>query len=44
VGAIAMPTCCFLSAWRKPYRHLFPIPVAAVAVGILAILAGWWHQ
>jgi hypothetical protein len=44
VGAIAMPTCCFLSAWRKPFRHLFPIPVAAVAVGILAILVGWWRQ
>lgn len=23
VGAITMPTVCFLSAWRKPMRHLF---------------------
>lgn len=44
VGAIAMPTCCFLSAWRKPLRHLFPIPVAAVATGVVAILIGWWHR
>lgn len=43
VGAITMPTCCFLSAWRKPLRHLFPIPVLAVTVGIVAILAGWWY-
>ncbi|HVU45691.1 MAG TPA: hypothetical protein VHD85_06190 [Terracidiphilus sp.] len=42
VGAITMPVCCFLSAWRKPWRHLFPIPVLAVATGIFAILAGWW--
>ncbi len=44
VGAITMPICCFLSAWRKPLRHLFPIPVVSVATGIVAILLGWWHQ
>jgi hypothetical protein len=43
-GAITMPICCFLSAWRKPMRHLFPIPVIAVTVGIVAILAGWWKR
>ena len=43
VGLIAMPVCCFLSAWRKPFRHLFPIPVLAVAVGVLAILIGGWR-
>jgi len=43
-GAITMPICCFLSAWRKPLRHLFPIPVVAVTVGIVAILAGWWKR
>ena len=40
VSAIAMPVVCFLSAWRKPMRHLFPIPVIAATVGIVAILAG----
>jgi hypothetical protein len=40
-GAVAMPTCCFLSAWRKPLRHLFPIPVAAILSGLISILAGW---
>lgn len=41
VGAITMPICCFLSAWRKPFRHLFPIPVVSVTAGIVAILIGW---
>lgn len=44
VGVVTMPACCFLSAWRKPMRHLFPIPVVAVLTGILAILAGRWFQ
>lgn len=44
VGAVTMPICCFLSAWRKPFRHLFPIPVGATTVGIVAILLGWWHR
>ena len=44
VGAITMPICCFLSAWRKPWRHLFPVPVLAVTTGILAILIGGWKQ
>lgn len=41
VGVVAMPTCCFLSAWRKALRHLFPIPVLAVLTGLLALLLGW---
>lgn len=41
LGAATMPLCCFLSAWKKPLRHLFPIPVAAVATGIVCLLAGW---
>jgi len=44
VAAIAMPLCCFLTAWKKPLRHLFPIPVLAATTGIFAILAGWWQQ
>jgi len=41
VGAATMPACCFLAAWRKPLRHLFPIPVAGVTFGILFTLLGW---
>lgn len=38
VAVIAMPLCCFLSAWREMFRHLFPVPVLAVLAGILPIL------
>ncbi len=35
VGGIAMPTVCFLSAWRKPCRHLFFVPVVALVAAVL---------
>jgi hypothetical protein len=41
VAVVAMPTCCFLAAWKKPLRQLFPIPVLAVFAGILPLLHGW---
>ena len=41
IGAITMPTCCFLSAWKKPFRHFFFIPVISVATGIILTLTGW---
>lgn len=34
VGAVAMPTVCYLSAWRSACRHLFFIPALSVTVGI----------
>jgi len=37
-GAATMPAVCFLSAWRKPWRHLFFVPVGTVLAGILCIL------
>ncbi len=40
VAVIAMPLCCFLSAWRKPFRHLFPIPVLGVLAGVVPIVLG----
>lgn len=44
LGAITMPLCCFLSAWRKPWRHLFPLPVASVLLGIILLLSQWPHR
>ncbi|HWI37092.1 MAG TPA: hypothetical protein VNU64_11630 [Burkholderiales bacterium] len=40
VGLVAMPLCCFLTAWRLPFRHLFFIPVVAVATGVIALVKG----
>jgi hypothetical protein len=40
VGAVGMPTCCFLSAWRKPFRHLFAVPVVGVSAGVVITLLG----
>jgi hypothetical protein len=38
VGAAAMPTLCYLSAWKPVFRHLFFVPVLAIisATGIVA--------
>jgi hypothetical protein len=41
IAAVTMPACCFLAAWRKPLRHLFPIPVLALVTGIAGLMAGW---
>jgi len=38
VALVAMPLNCFLCAWRKPFRHLFFIPVLSAAAGISVIL------
>jgi len=37
IGAITMPLCCFASAWRKPLRFFFPIPVVSVLIGTLLV-------
>ncbi len=39
-GAAMMPAICFLSAWKKPFRALFFIPVSGVLTGVVATLAG----
>jgi hypothetical protein len=40
IGAATMPTVCFLTAWRKSFRHLFFIPVGAVLIGVIGALFG----
>jgi hypothetical protein len=40
LGLITMPLCCFLTAWQKPFRHLFPVPVVSIVVGIVSFLTG----
>lgn len=34
-GAITMPLICFLSAYKKTFRHLFFIPVLCLVIGTL---------
>jgi len=34
VGAVTMPLVCYLSAWKRIFRHLFFIPAMSVTVGI----------
>lgn len=39
-GGVAMPAVCFLTAWRRPFRHLFAIPVSALMAGALFTYLG----
>ena len=41
LGAVTMPLTCFLTAWRSQLRHLFPVPVASILVGIITLLIAW---
>jgi hypothetical protein len=34
VGMITMPLNCFLTAWKKPFRHAFFIPAGSTLVGV----------
>jgi hypothetical protein len=45
-GAVLMPTCCFLSAWRKGWTKAFPLPVVLLVTGgtitwVGMFLGGW---
>jgi hypothetical protein len=33
LGAATMPLVCYLSAYKKPFRHLFPVPVVSLLAG-----------
>lgn len=39
-GAIAMPSVCFLSGWKTPFRHLFFIPVSCLLGAVVLTLIG----
>ena len=41
LGLVTMPLCCFLTAWHESFRHLFPVPVICVLVGVVSLLIGW---
>ena len=37
-GAVLMPFVCYLAAWKKPLRHLFPLPVLSLLGATLAFI------
>ena len=38
VGMVTMPLTCFLTAWRKLFRHFFFIPAGSTLGGIAGLL------
>ncbi|MCB1078061.1 MAG: hypothetical protein KDM64_09565 [Verrucomicrobiae bacterium] len=38
VAQATMPLFCFLTAWRKPCRHGFPVPVLAATIGVICAI------
>lgn len=38
IGLAFMPAVCFASAYRKPFRHLFAIPVLSLLFAIILFL------
>jgi hypothetical protein len=39
-GAVTMPLCCALMAWRSRMRPLFAVPVVSMLAGVSLIVAG----
>ncbi len=39
-GALLMPGVCYLSAWRRPFRHLFFLPVLTLLVSTGSVVTG----
>lgn len=37
-GALLMPAVCYLSAWKKPFRHLFALPVGCLLSGVSCLV------
>ncbi len=40
LGGVSMPIICFLTGWRKPFRHLFFVPVVSLLLAVLFTLSG----
>ena len=34
-GGITMPAACFLTAWRKGFRHVFVVPVTSLVLAVV---------
>jgi hypothetical protein len=40
IAVVLMPATCFLTAWKPAFRHLFPLPVLAILIGIASVIVG----
>jgi hypothetical protein len=40
LGGMSMPLVCFLSAWKKSFRHLFFVPVTCLVLAVICTLLG----
>ena len=40
IGTVAMPLVCFLSAYKKFFRHLFFIPVLSIIAAMVVFIFG----
>jgi hypothetical protein len=40
IGAVAMPTICFLTGWKAKCRHLFFIPVVSLTAAVIFTIIG----
>lgn len=40
IGTVTMPLVCFLSAYKKPFRHLFFIPVLSILAALVMFVIG----
>jgi len=40
ICAITMPIICYLSAYKKYFRHLFFIPVLSILIGVIVFIFG----
>ena len=38
VGGVTMPAVCFLTAWRRGFRHAFVVPVVALLIAAIETL------
>jgi hypothetical protein len=39
-GGVLMPAVCFLTAWHKPFRHTFALPVGLLLLAVVLVLIG----
>jgi hypothetical protein len=43
-GAATMPLVCVLAAWRRPFRHLFFVPVLSLIVAAIDLAVLGWKR